>query len=68
MIDKVIYYFDLFLTLCGDIARSDISISALLIVLLAAGVVVYAFYRAIYCVIWPGETSQAHIKRIVLED
>ena len=68
MIDKVIYYFELFLALCGDIARTDISIFALLIVLLAAGMVVYAFYRAIYCSIWPGETSQTHIKRIVLED
>lgn len=68
MFDAAAYYFKLFLTLCGDIVSSDISIPALLIVFFAAAVVVYAFYQAIICTIWPGETSSAHIKRKVLED
>lgn len=68
MFDEAAYYFKLFLTLCGDIVSSDISISALLIVVFSAGVVIYAFYQAIIFTIWPGETSSAHIKRKVLED
>lgn len=68
MIDKVIYYFELFLSLCGEIADSGITVYALTVVLVAAGVVVYAFYRAIVCFFWPGETATTHIKRTVLED
>ncbi len=68
MIDKATYYFELFLSLCGNIGTSEISIPALLVVLIAAAVVVYAFYRAIFCMIWPGETSEAHIKRTILDD
>ena len=67
MIDKAIYYFELFLSLCGDIGSSEISILALLVVLIAAAMVVYAFYRAIFCMIWPGEISETHIKRTILD-
>jgi hypothetical protein len=68
MFEEATYYFKLFLTLCGDIVSSDISMAALLIVVFSTGVVIYAFYQAIICTIWPGETSSAHIKRKVLED
>jgi hypothetical protein len=68
MKETIAYYFQVFLSLCGELFTGYTSIFELAIVLLAFLVVVYAFYKAITLSLWPGETSKNHIKRTVLED
>ncbi len=68
MIEKALYYFELFMTLCGDFVTSDISIFSWVLVLIAFIMVVYAFYKTIMYMLWPGELSPNHIKRTVLND
>jgi len=69
MIERVQYYVDLILTLCGyDGVVADVSWSAIAVVVTAFFVVMYAFYKAVIYTLWPGETKESHIKRMVLGD
>lgn len=43
------------------------SILDLILVTASLLVVLYAFYQAIRCTMWPGERSPDHIKRRILE-
>ncbi len=64
--DRVGYYMELLASACGFDAPDAITKSGLVVVLLATCVLIYAFYRAVYVTIWPGETNADHIKRRVL--
>lgn len=68
MIEKVNYYFELFISLCGYNGSDDSTYIGWMIVLLSTAVVVYAFYVAISRAIWPGEQSRSHIKYRVFDD
>ncbi len=62
MIDRVNYYLDLLITLCGFNGNDDSLYIGWTIVILSTGVVVFAFYQAITKAIWPGEIDLNHIK------
>lgn len=66
--DKLHYYVDLLATLCGFDSPETISTFGIVFVLLAAVVLIYAFYRAVFLTIWPGENNRHHIKWRVLDD
>jgi len=69
MTERVQYYIDLILTLCGyDGVVTDVSWIAIAVVVTALVVVMYAFYKAVIYTLWPGETKGSHIKRMVLGD
>ena len=64
--DRANYYIELLASVCGFGSPDTITTLGLVVVLLATCVLIYAFYRAVYVTIWPGETSADHIKRRVL--
>ncbi len=64
--DRANYYIGLLASVCGFESPDTITTLGLAVVLLATCVLIYAFYRAVYVTIWPGETSADHIKRRVL--
>lgn len=64
--DRIIYYFDLFISLCGDVTSA--SLFGIIVVVLATITLIYAFYRAVYVSIWPGEVEPDHIKRRILSE
>ncbi len=61
--DRVGYYIELLASVCGFDAPDTITRFGLVVVFLATGVLIYAFYRAVYVTIWTGETNADHIKR-----
>ncbi len=68
MIEKVSYYLDFFITLCGFDGNDSTGYFAWLIVILATIVVIYAFYEGISKMLWPGETDQRHIKYQIFDE
>ncbi len=66
--DSVNYYIELLASVCGFETPDTIEMFGLVVVLLATFILIYAFYRAIFLTIWPGETSADHIKRRVLNE
>jgi hypothetical protein len=64
--DVVNYYIQLLASLCGFSTTDSITRSGSAVVIFATFVLIYAFYRAIYVAIWPGEANIDHIKRRVL--
>ncbi len=68
MTDRLRYYIDLLAALCGFDSPQTVSAFGIVFVLLAAVVLIYAFYRALLLTLWPGEQDSQHIKWRVLED
>ncbi len=64
--DRVSYYIELLASMCGFDNPDTVTTFGLVVVIIATFILIYAFYRAIYVTIWPGETSVDHIKRRVL--
>lgn len=66
--ERVRYYIDLLITLCGfDGSENNFFLGAAA-VLLASLIVIYAFYQCISKLLWPGENHSTHIKRRVLDE
>lgn len=68
MIERIDYYLELLITLCGFNGNDDSVVVGWSIVLLSTGIVIYAFYQAIVNCLWPGETEQGHVKYQVLDE
>ncbi len=68
MIERLRYYADLLVTLCGFDSPEQVSLFGVVIVVLASALLIYACYRALLLTVWPGEQETRHIKRRVLED
>ncbi len=66
--EKLAYYIDLLITLCGFDGSNDNTWFAWLMVILSALLVIYAFYFAITKAIWPEEDNKQHIKYQILDD
>jgi len=62
MIDRVKYYVDLLISLCGFDGSDDSLIVGWIVVVISTMIVIYAFYQAITKAIWPGEKDTNHIK------
>lgn len=68
MIERLQYYADLLVALCGFDSPEQVSLFGVVIIILAAALLIYACYRALLLTLWPGEQETDHIKQRVLDD
>ena len=68
MINKLFYYIELFITLCGYDGTNGSSLFGFVVVVLSAAIVIYSFYFAVSRSIWPDESDGYPIKHSILED
>lgn len=66
--DQLRYLVDALAALCGFDSPQEIGVGGVLVVILAAGLLVYVVYRAALLSLWPGEAGSDHIKRRVLDE
>jgi hypothetical protein len=68
MIESIVYYLNLFASLCGFDGTGDYVVLGWFCVFSAFLIVSYALYFAVSRMIWPGETDPQHIKYRILND
>lgn len=68
MIEKLFYYIELFITLCGYDGTDGSSLFGAVVVIISSMIVLYSFYFAASRTIWPKSTDGYPIKYSILED
>lgn len=68
MIDRIVYYIDLLIALCGFDGTDEYTVFGWVVVSLSLALVIYVCYEAVSKTIWPGETDKNHIKYRILAD
>jgi|TARA_B110001452_G_scaffold196345_1_gene166351 hypothetical protein len=68
MIERVNYYIELAITLCGFDGSDGNDLLGWFVVGTSTALVIYAFYAGLLYIIRPGEYDRTHIKYLVLDD
>ena len=68
MIERLHYYVELAITLCGFDGSEGNSVVGWIVIAIAVAVVIYAFYKGALGMLGPSEIDEAHIKYRILND